>query len=84
MIDIGRRGLIGGAAAFLAMPAIIRTPGLLMPLRRLRLPMLPLRYDFHTEMYTGANVLRSFPGEVIWESPEGPRFRSIMVKLERD
>lgn len=30
-----RRGLLGGLGAILAMPAIIRTPGLLMPMKAL-------------------------------------------------
>lgn len=30
---LARRGLLGGALALLAAPAIIRTPGLLMPVR---------------------------------------------------
>lgn len=32
---LARRGLFGGALALLAAPAIIRTPGLLMPVKRL-------------------------------------------------
>jgi hypothetical protein len=36
---IPRRGLLAGLGALLAAPAIIRTPGLLMPVRPLREPL---------------------------------------------
>lgn len=35
---MNRRGFIGGIAAFLSAPAIIRTPSLLMPVRRVVMP----------------------------------------------
>lgn len=35
---IARRSLIGGLLAGLAAPAIVRTPGLLMPVRRVDVP----------------------------------------------
>jgi hypothetical protein len=40
---LARRGLFGGALALLAAPAIIRTPGLLMPIRPPRLLAMPVR-----------------------------------------
>ena len=42
---IPRRGLLAGLGALLAAPAIIRTPGLLMPVRPLREPIL-IALDF--------------------------------------
>ena len=44
--NFSRRGLFGGAFAALAAPAIIRTPGLLMPVKRLLSAneVIPLRY----------------------------------------
>jgi hypothetical protein len=37
-MNLSRRGLLGGLVAALAAPAIIRTPGLLMPVKRIMLP----------------------------------------------
>lgn len=37
---IARRGLLAGIGALLAAPAIIRTPGLLMPVKALEMPAL--------------------------------------------
>lgn len=34
-MSMGRRGLLAGLGAALCLPALIRTPGLLMPVRRL-------------------------------------------------
>ena len=34
-----RRGFLAGVAAFLAAPAIIRTPGLLMPVKAIEMPV---------------------------------------------
>ena len=85
---IGRRGLIVGATAFLGAPAIIRTPGLLMPIRPLPFQTLLLQYDFHTREYTAVDVMPPFNivnlhSEMLWMSPEGPTFRGIPVKLRK-
>jgi len=48
---IPRRGLLAGLGALLASPAIIRTPGLLMPVRPLREPLW-----FGVDMASGPDI----------------------------
>ena len=40
-MNISRRGFLLGAAAVVAAPAIVRTPGLIMPIK----PIIPARQD---------------------------------------
>ena len=56
---IARRGFIGGLLGVLAAPAIVRTPGLLMPVKRVVMPHgSPLALPFReTEEIVAANVL---------------------------
>lgn len=71
---ISRRGFLGGLAAALAAPAIIRTPGLLMPVRPLRVASehlgdaLPYLGVEHVEWY-GVRVSHLWPRAAILDLP---------------
>lgn len=53
---IARRSFITGVAALLATPAIVRTPGLLMPVRRV---LIPDAYEMEVDfMEVGPNTVR--------------------------
>ena len=65
-MEISRRFFFGGIIGALAMPAIIRTPGLVMPVRRIIFP--ELAYST-INMWSAANI------QGIWH-------RGALVKLE--
>jgi hypothetical protein len=53
MMLLARRGLIGGTLALLAAPAIIRTPGLLMPIRS------PRFQEWDKEFFNSRNLFEA-------------------------
>lgn len=70
MLELPRRGLLTGMLGLLAAPAIIRTPGLLMPVRRVRIivpAQVGLYYSLYADMVTVVAAAGSFmlaPSEV--------------------
>ena len=72
MSGLSRRGMIGGLAAVIAAPAVIRTPGLLMPIKPFRSRSITLlefarRYGEETQavatMLTENNRIL---GDIVW------------------
>ena len=63
---LSRRGFFGGAFAVLAMPAIIRTPGLLMPVKP---PLIIPSNDWNRYGYRATPAEINKINRAFWHSP---------------
>jgi hypothetical protein len=78
---IQRRGFLTGIAAALCAPAIIRTPGLIMPVRALKLPR-TIRVQFDVQAIRDRNVLLHIDDYAGRPLNWGPR--TIIQQLDAD
>lgn len=77
---IPRRGLLAGLGALLAAPAIIRTPGLLMPVRpvlgaAIGVDLGPVKFTTGLSLYAGLK-----PTLLPWSHPYWATIKSIAVE----